>query len=242
MAQATAQQSHRWLPLMRTLFATLIEPAPPPPERPAERAPAHRLSRWGQIALGLTITLLAVLLDVQTLGANQRLSQRNAIPEGAADAAGQCAGRGKRAALRAGRPESRAGGGADDSGNDGVVPAESVGGAGGAAGVPPTRGAGAERHLLFEALSRAPQFASAIAECPGQSRLACLEPQSRSCQPAAHAPGAFPWKLGQGGAALIRALDLQVQALPPVPLKMNDSGVVDVFQLLMKGWKNEVAN
>jgi hypothetical protein len=40
-------------------------------------------------------------------------------------------------------------------------------------------------------------------------------------------------------AELIRSVDLQVQALPPVPLKMNDSGVIQVLQVITNGWKNE---
>lgn len=62
MAQAPGQWASRWLPLVRNLREALIEPAPPPLETTANASttPAHRLSRSGEIALGLTITLLAV--------------------------------------------------------------------------------------------------------------------------------------------------------------------------------------
>lgn len=81
MAQAPGQWAGRWLPLVRNLREALIEPAPPPLETTANASttPAHRLSRSGEIALGLTITLLAVGLYGQTLMANQRLSQRFAF-------------------------------------------------------------------------------------------------------------------------------------------------------------------
>ena len=81
MAQAPGQAGDRWLPLVRTLQEVLIEQVPPPLVSPAcvTSTPAHRLSRSGEIALGLTITLLAVVLYAQTLVANQRLSQRFAF-------------------------------------------------------------------------------------------------------------------------------------------------------------------
>jgi hypothetical protein len=81
MAQAPGQWAGRWLPLVRNLREALIEPAPPQLETTANASttPAHRLSRSGEIALGLTITLLAVGLYGQTLMANQRLSQRFAF-------------------------------------------------------------------------------------------------------------------------------------------------------------------
>ena len=79
--QAPGQQGGRWWLLVRALLDTLIEPAPPPLERPALAisVPAHRLSRSGQIALGLTVTLLAMFLYSQTMVVNQRLSKRFAF-------------------------------------------------------------------------------------------------------------------------------------------------------------------
>jgi hypothetical protein len=64
--------------LVRSWLATLLEPSPPAVgELPAAAGPsAHRLSRSGQITLGLAMTLLAFLLYGQTLAANQQLSQR----------------------------------------------------------------------------------------------------------------------------------------------------------------------
>ncbi len=96
-AQAPSPSGGRRLPRVRALLDTLIEPAPPPLEAPAAAStPAHRLTRSGEIALGLAITLLAVGLYGQTMVANQRVSQRFAfcqtLPSGEwaqSEAAGQ---------------------------------------------------------------------------------------------------------------------------------------------------------
>jgi hypothetical protein len=65
-------------PLVRSLLATLFEPSPlAVGELPAATRPtSHRLSRSGQIILGLAMTLLAFLLYGQTLATNQQLSER----------------------------------------------------------------------------------------------------------------------------------------------------------------------
>ena len=42
-------------------------------------------------------------------------------------------------------------------------------------------------------------------------------------------------------AELIRAMDLQVQALPPVPLDLNDSTVNQVYHMLTKGWQDKLS-
>jgi hypothetical protein len=64
--------------LVRSWLATLLEPSPPATgEIPAATCPSsHRLSRSGQIILGLAMTVLAFFLYGQTLAANQQLSQR----------------------------------------------------------------------------------------------------------------------------------------------------------------------
>lgn len=74
---AHGRAKHRdpsWL-LGSSWLAALIEVAPMTVDQPTS-SPAYRLSRSGQIALGLTMALLAVLLYGQTLAANQRLSKR----------------------------------------------------------------------------------------------------------------------------------------------------------------------
>lgn len=65
-------------PRVRSLLATLFEPSPlAGGELPAAACPSsHRLTRSGQLILGLAMTALALLLYGQTLAANQQLSQR----------------------------------------------------------------------------------------------------------------------------------------------------------------------
>jgi hypothetical protein len=59
-------------------LAMLREPAPPPPgeQRDAKGPSTQRLSRSGQVVLGLALCLLAVLVHGQTFETNQQLSQR----------------------------------------------------------------------------------------------------------------------------------------------------------------------
>lgn len=63
---------------VRPWLAMLREPAPPAPgqQRDAKGPSTHRLSRSGQIVLGLALSLLAVLVHAQTFETNQQLSQR----------------------------------------------------------------------------------------------------------------------------------------------------------------------
>lgn len=43
-------------------------------------------------------------------------------------------------------------------------------------------------------------------------------------------------------AQLIRAVDHQVQGLPPVPMDLNDSTVSQVYHMLTKGWQDKLSN
>jgi hypothetical protein len=69
------------LPLFRSWLGLLVELAPPSGDQATTvtNTQNYRLSRSGQITLGLTIALLAFLLYHQSLAANQQLSQRFAF-------------------------------------------------------------------------------------------------------------------------------------------------------------------
>ena len=43
-------------------------------------------------------------------------------------------------------------------------------------------------------------------------------------------------------AQLIQAVDLHVQALPPVSMDLNDSTVSQVYHMLTKGWQDKLGN
>lgn len=75
------QRRRTWSPFLRSWFAILFEQAPRADDRPATATGTHpyRLSRTGQISLGLALAFLAFLLYGQTLAANLRLSKRFAF-------------------------------------------------------------------------------------------------------------------------------------------------------------------
>ncbi len=295
-AQATVERDGRWSTLLRALLDALIEPTPPTPERSAAAAPApgHRLSRSGQLALGLTITLLAVLLYAQTLAANQQLSQRFAFcqPQRSAGVAPSDAAWQTQSLIR---------------NLTGATPSQKLRLAQQANGL----AVESARFCGLAALNHAQQ-AALLTVATAALCLLCLtvvlglvhglmnstNRTLRTLQVTAVflllVPMVFlqlgeqvpnsnfylrlylshrnlhqqllsalanqdlpvmnpnPTKTNKGPmkplpvlgvsarvAELIRSVDLQVQALPPVPLKMNDSGVIQVLQVITNGWKNE---
>lgn len=295
MAQAPGQEGDRWLPLVRTLQEVLIEQVPPPRVSPAcvTSTPAHRLSRSGEIALGLTITLLAVVLYAQTLVANQRLSQRFAFcqPLRSGELAQNEAARQTQSLisnLSSASPSQKvrlaqqANGLAAQSTRLCELAALNHGQEAAFMTVATAAlcllsltlvlglvyglmnstnrtlrtlqvtalvwlvvpmvflqlGEQARDSSFYLRLYRAhynlqQQLLSALAN----QDLPVLNPNptNASPRPLRQLPA-----LGSSArvAELIHALDIQVQALPPIPLNMNDSGAVQVLRLLINGWKN----
>jgi hypothetical protein len=80
-AHPRSDRLDRWSPLIRNGLTWLIEQAPPPGDQATtvNNTESYRLSRSGQITLGLIMALLAFLLYRQTFGANQQLSKRFAF-------------------------------------------------------------------------------------------------------------------------------------------------------------------
>lgn len=76
--QITAKHRGPWPPLLRSWLASMVELAPPYEERtrPATINQSHRLSRTGQISLGLTMALLAFFLYRYSFASNQQLIKR----------------------------------------------------------------------------------------------------------------------------------------------------------------------
>jgi len=298
-AQATVERGgRRWSTLVRALLDALIEPTPPALERSAAApAPAHRLSRSGQLALGLTITLLAVLLYAQTLAANQRLSQRFAFchPQRSAGLAPSEAARQTQSLIRnltGATPSQKlrlaqqANGLAVESARfcglaalNHVQEAALLTVATAALCLLSLTVALGLVHGLMNSTNRTLRTLQVTAvfllvvpmvflqlgeQVPNsnfylrlylahrnlhQQLLSALANQDlpvMNPNPTIANRRPMPPLPALGGSArvaeLIRSVDLQVQALPPVPLKMNDSGVIHVLQVITNGWKNEFAN
>ena len=298
-AQAPGQPGGRWLPSLRALLDALIEPAPPPPAKPTSvtSAAAHRLSRSGEIALGLTITVLAVGLYGQTMLANQRMSKRFAFcqpPRTDALAQSEAARQTQSliSNLSSATPSQKVRLGQQANG----LVAESARLCGLAAlnhseeaalmtvataalcllsltvvmglahGLVNTtnrtlrtlqvtamfllvvsmvflqlgeqvRNSNFYLRLYLAHRNLHQQLLSALAN----QDLPALSPNpSQANQRLMRAAPA----LGSSSkvAELIRAMDLQVQALPPVPLDLNDSTVSQVYHMLTKGWQDKLGN
>lgn len=299
MAQATAERNGRLFRLVRVLLDTLIEPAPPPLERAstASSTPAHRLSRSGEIALGLTIMVLAVGLYGQTLLANQRLSQRFAFCQplrsgelAQSDVARQTqilisnlTGATPSQKVRLGQQANRlvsdsarlCGLAALNHGQEAALMTVAtaalcllsltvvMGLAHGLMNstnrtlrtvqvtavfllvVPmvflqlgeQVRNSSFYLRLYLAHRNLHQQLLSALAN--QDLPMFSPNPTTTNHRPMGRlAPLGNPTRV----AELIRSVDLQVQALPPVPLKMSDSGVIQVLHLITNGWKNEIAD
>lgn len=298
-AQAPGQPGGRWLPPVRTLLDALIEEAPPPPVSPASTTstPVYRLSRLGEIALALTIILLAVALYGQTMVANQRLSKRFAFcqPPRSGELAQSEAARQTQSLisnLTNATPSQKV----RLAQQANALVAESVRLCGLAAlehGQEAALMTVATVALCLLSLTLVLGLAHGLMNTTNrtlrtvqvtavlllvvpmvflqlgeqvrdssfylrlylahhnlqQQLLSALanqdlpvmnpNPTNATQRPMRSLPA-----LGSSArvAELIRAVDLQVQALPPIPLTMNDSGVTQVFQLLTNGWKNELTN
>lgn len=290
MAQAPGQWAGRWLPLVRNLREALIEPAPPPLETTASASttPAHRLSRSGEISLGLTITLLAVGLYGQTLMANQRLSQRFAFcqPPRSAELAQSLISN-----LASATPSQKVRLAQQASG----LVVESARLCGLAAlnhGQEAALMTVATAALCLFSLTLALGLVHGLANSTNrtlrvvqvtsvfllvvpmvflqlgeqvrnstfylrlylahrnlhQQLLSALANQdlpafSPNPSNANQKPMRTLPVLGSSArvAELIRAMDLQVQALPPVPLDLNDSTVNQVYHMLTKGWQDKLS-
>lgn len=298
-AQAPGQPGGRWLAQMRGLLGALVEPTPVPVERPASAnsPPAHRLSRSGEIALGLTITLLAVGLYGQTIAANQRLSQRFAFCQPARS--------GELAQSEAARQTLSL-----ISNLTGATPSQKVRLAQQANGLVAESarfcGLAALNHAQEAALMTVATAALCLLSLTvalglvhglmnstnrtlralqvtavfllvvpmvflqlgeqvrnstfylrlylahrnlHQQLLSALANQdlpalSPNPTNATQKPMRALPALGSSTrvAQLIRAMDLQLQALPPVPLDLNDSTVKQVYQTLTKGWQDKLSN
>ncbi len=299
-AQATVERGgRRWSTLVRALLDALVEPAPPPLERPAPavRPPAHRLSRWGQLVLGLTISLLAVLLHAQTQAANQRLSQRFAFcqPQRSAGLAPSEAARQTQILinnLTVATPSQKVR--LAQQANGLVVESARFCGlaalnhaqeaalltvATAALCLLSLTVALGLVHGLMNSTNRtlrtlqvtavfllvAPMVFLQLGEQVPNSNFYLklylahrnLHQQLLSALANQDLPVMNPNPtianqrpmhplptMGSSArvAELIRSVDLQVQTLPPIPLKMNDSGAIHVFQLITNGWKSEFAN
>jgi lysylphosphatidylglycerol synthetase-like protein (DUF2156 family) len=284
---------------VRTLLDALIEQAPPPPVSPASTTstPTYRLSRLGEIALALTIILLAVALYGQTMGANQRLSKRFAFcqPPRSGELAQSEAARQTQSLisnLTNATPSQKVrlaqqtnalvaesvrlcGLAALDHGQEAALMTVATVALcllsltlvlGLAHGLMNTtnrtlrtvqvtavlllvvpmvflqlgeqvRDSSFYLRLYLAHHNLQQQLLSALAN----QDLPVMNPNPTN---ATQRPMRSLPALGSSArvAELIRAVDLQVQALPPIPLTMNDSGVTQVFQLLTNGWKNELTN
>lgn len=297
-AQATVERGDRpWSTLLRASLDALIEPAPPPLEGAAATAPAHRLSRWGQLALGVSVTLLAALLYGQTLVANQRLSQRFAFcqPQRSAAVAQSEAARQTRSLIRnlAGATPSQKMRLAQQANGLVVESARLCGLAalnhGQEAALMTVATAAlcllsltvvlGLLHGLLNSTNRTlrtlqatavfllvvPMLFLQLGEQVSNSNfylrlylahrnlhqqllsalanqdLPLLNPNPTNTNQRPMNP--LPALRGSARVAeLIRSVDLQVQVLPPVPLKMNDSGVIQVLHLITNGWKKDFPN
>lgn len=298
-AQAPGQWAGRLLPLVRNLREALIEPAPPPLETTASASttPAHRLSRSGEIALGLTITLLAVGLYGQTLMANQRLSQRFAFcqPPRSAELAQSEAARQTQSLisnLASATPSQKVRLAQQANG----LVAESARLCGLAALNHSEEAAlmtVATAALCLLSLTVVMGLVHGLAKSTNrtlrtlqvtamfllvvpmvflqlgeqvrnssfylrlylahrnlhQQLLSALANQALPAfSPNPSNANQKPMRtlpvLGSSArvAELIRAMDLQVQALPPVPLELNDSTVSQVYHMLTKGWQDKLGN
>jgi hypothetical protein len=299
MAQATAERGGRWFPPVRALLNALIEPAPVLLERAttASSTPAHRLSRSGEIALGLTITFLALCLYGQTLLANQRLSQRFAFcqPPRSGELAQSEAARQSQSLisnLTSATPSQKlrlaqqvhglvaesarlCGLSALNHGQEAALMTVATAALcllsltvalGLAHGLMNTnnrtlrtlritavfwlvvpmvflqlgeqaRNSGFYLRLYLAHRNLYQQLLSALAN----QDLPALSPNASNTNQKPMRP--LP-VLGSSArvAELIRATDLQVQALPPVPLHLNDSTVNQVYQTLTKGWQDKLNN
>ena len=298
-AQAPGQSEDRWLPHVRALLDALVEPTPLLLERPAtaNSTPAHRLSRAGEIAVGLTVTLLAVGLYGQTMVANQRLSQRFAFC--------QPPRTGELAQSEAARQTLNL-----ISNLTGATPSQKVRLAQQANGLVAESarlcGLAALNHGQEAALMTVATAALCLLSLTvalglvhglmnssnrtlrtlqvtavfllvvpmvflqlgeqvrnstfylqlylahrnlHQQLLSALANQdlpalSPNPTDANQRPMRTLPALGSSArvAQLIRAMDLQVQALPPVPLDLNDSTVNQVYHMLTKGWQDKLSN
>jgi hypothetical protein len=280
------------------MLDALIEPTPPTLERcAAAPAPGHRLSRLGQLALGLTVTLLAALLHAQTLVANQRLSQRFAFcqPQRSAGLATNEAARQTQSLIGnlTGATPSQKLRLAQQTNGLAMESARFCGLA--------TLNHAQEAALLTVATAALCLLSLTVVLGLVYGLMNSTNRTLRTLQVTAVFLLVVPMvflQLGEqipnsnfylrlylshrnlhqqllsalanqdlpvmnpnptianqnlvkplpalGGSArvaeLIRSVDLQVQALPPAPLKMNDSGVIQALKLISNGWKNEFAN
>ncbi|MFN9630250.1 MAG: hypothetical protein ACK59A_08480 [Cyanobacteriota bacterium] len=287
------------MPRVRTLLDALIEPAPPPLEGPAcpTSTPAHRLRLSGEIALGLTITLLALGLYGQTMAVNQRLSQRFGFcqPPRSGELSQSEAARQTQSLIsnltyatpsQKVRLAQQANGLVAESARLCRLAALNHGQEAGlmtvataalclltltvvlglAHGLMNTtnrtlrtlrvtavfllvvpmvflqlgdqvRNGAFYLRLYLDHHNLYQQLLSALAN----QDLPVMNPNPNN---GTQRPMRTLPPLGSSArvAELIRALDLQLQALPPIPLTMNDSGVIQVFHLLTNGWKDEVTN
>lgn len=301
-AQTTVERDGRWSTLLRALLDALIEPTPPTPERSAAASPApgHRLSRSGPLALGLTITLLAVLLYAQTLAANQRLSQRFAFcqPQRSAGVAPSEAAWQTQSLIRnltVATPSEKLRLAQQANG----LAVENARFCGLAALINAQEAAlltvataalcllsltvvlglvhglmnstnrmlrtlqvtavfllvvpmvflqlgeqvpNSDFYLRLYLYNR--NFHQQILSAFANQDLPVMNPNPTNSNNSNKGPMKPLPALGVSArvAELIRSVDLQVQALPPVPLKMNDSGVIQELQVITNGWKNQFAN
>lgn len=298
-AQAPGQPGGLWLSSVRTLLDPFIEQVPPPLLSPASATstPAHRLSRSGEIALGLIITLLAVALYGLTMVANQRLSKRFAFcqPPRSGELAQSEAARQTQSLIsnlanatpsQKVRLAQQANGLVVESarlcglasvnyGQEAALMTVATAALcllsltlvmGLAHGLMNTtnrtlrtlqvtavfllvvpmvflqlgeqvRNSSFYLRLYLAHRNLQQQLLSALAN----QDLPVMNPNPTN---ATQGPMRTLPALGSSArvAELIRAVDLQVQALPPIPLTMNDSGVIHVIQLLTNGWKHDFSN